>query len=552
MTGGVLTAVLYAIPGLVWAVIAETAWRDRHARRSRAPVSLAIVSGLMALHFFFGMGSELVETDLAWRAPGLRHGLDVAGTIAIVVAIAVFADRGFLWTPTETEPRGRTWRVLNVATCATVLVVVAAEHVVPSAARWLTWLYAVIVTFGYLIVMTVIMLLRMRGRMRRGGWEPGGLAAPRSVDLALVTGGVAVLAVTGGLVLASFGLGLSQGATWTLRVLHVTVALAVAAVPAVRILGDVVRGVALTLGLATGASIVHVGGHALTAGLPAEAARLIDAGAIVLLVVIGGPGRTWLRAAIERIVFHRDVRQAELQELVRTLAPDAGSLACCRDALAAIARVMQLSGAAVVLRDGDVAVHDAFAIEPIARVWPRGGTTYLCAVDDDRNAISMIQSLFEGFGSGVVAGDTGIALHSRGAGFTEEEGHPNQLAPGRRPFHTLMPGLMLADGGLLGPFGVMGAAMQAQAHFQVVRRVVDDGLDPQAALDAARFRATGGRAVTIEPGLAGQADDLRARGHDVNVAAVPHAFGVGQMILVEGGALVGGSDGRADGQAAGL
>jgi gamma-glutamyltranspeptidase / glutathione hydrolase len=187
-----------------------------------------------------------------------------------------------------------------------------------------------------------------------------------------------------------------------------------------------------------------------------------------------------------------------------------------------------------------------------ARVWPGGGTTYLCAVDEDRNAISLIQSLFEGFGSGVVAGDTGIALHSRGGGFTEEEGHPNRLAPGRRPFHTLMPGLMLADGGLLGPFGVMGGAMQAQAHFQVVRRVVDDGLDSQAALDAARFRATGGRAVAIEPGLAGETDDLRARGHDVTVAAVPHAFGVGQMILVEGEALVGGSDGRADGQAAGL
>jgi gamma-glutamyltranspeptidase/glutathione hydrolase len=213
----------------------------------------------------------------------------------------------------------------------------------------------------------------------------------------------------------------------------------------------------------------------------------------------------------------------------------------------------ELGDAPVTLPDVDglrARIRPDAAID--ARVWPSGGTTFLCAVDGDRNAIALIQSLFEGFGSGVVAGETGIALHSRGAGFTEEEGHPNQLTAGRRPFHTLMPGMLLRDGDLLGPFGVMGASMQAQAHFQVVRRVVDDGLDPQAALDAARFRATGGRRVLLEPGLAGELDDLRARGHDAVVADVPHAFGVGQMILVHEGALVAGSDGRADGHAAGL
>jgi len=372
VTAGVLTVVLYAVPALVWAVIAETAWRDRHARRSRTSVSLAIVSALMALHFIFGMLSELVATDLAWHAPGLHDGLDVAGTVAIVVAIGLFADRGFLWTPTAAEPRGRTWRALNAATCATVLAVIAAEHVVPSAARWLAWLYAVIVTFAYLIMMTLIMVRQMRGRMRRGGWEPGGLAAPRSVDVALMTGGVAVLAVCGGMVLVSFGLGLSHGAAWTLRLLHATLGLAFAAVPAVRILGEVVRRVALGIALAAGATIVYVGGHALGAGYPAETRRLVDVGAILLLVLIGGPGRAWLRSAIERIVFRRDARQAELQELVRTLAPDAGPLACCREALAVIARVMQLRGAAIVLRDGSVAVHGAFVVEPVACVWPRG------------------------------------------------------------------------------------------------------------------------------------------------------------------------------------
>jgi gamma-glutamyltranspeptidase / glutathione hydrolase len=86
----------------------------------------------------------------------------------------------------------------------------------------------------------------------------------------------------------------------------------------------------------------------------------------------------------------------------------------------------------------------------------------------------------------------------------------------------------------------------------VVGRVADDGLDPQAALDAARFRDTGGRRVLLEPGLAGEVEDLRARGHEAVVSDVPHPFGVGQMILADRDALVAGSDGRADGHAAGL
>ena len=114
---------------------------------------------------------------------------------------------------------------------------------------------------------------------------------------------------------------------------------------------------------------------------------------------------------------------------------------------------------------------------------PAGNTTYLCAVDEDRNAISHIQSLYESFGSGVLAGDTGVVLQNRGFGFTLEEGHPNRIAPGKRPFHTIIPGMLLRDGGLLGPFGVMGGPMQPQGHLQAVSHLVD-GRDPQAALDA--------------------------------------------------------------------
>ena len=152
----------------------------------------------------------------------------------------------------------------------------------------------------------------------------------------------------------------------------------------------------------------------------------------------------------------------------------------------------------------------------------------------------------------MLAGDTGIVLQNRAWGFSAEPGHPNRLRPGQRPFHTIIPGLLLRDGELWGPFGVMGGAMQAQGHLQLVHALVDRGLDPQRALDAPRFRVDAGRRVALEPGLAAELDGLRTLGHDAVVAADEHDFGVGQCVLVEGEALVGGSDGRGDGAAGGF
>ena len=183
---------------------------------------------------------------------------------------------------------------------------------------------------------------------------------------------------------------------------------------------------------------------------------------------------------------------------------------------------------------------------------PRGGTTYLCAVDGNGMAVSLIQSLYDRFGSGVVAPGTGVVLQNRGAGFSVDPAHPNALAPARRPFHTIIPGMLLEGGSLLGPFGVMGGPMQPQGHFQVVRRLVDEGDDPQAALDAPRWRVEEEGYVELEPGLAHAVPELRAKGHDARVGPVPHPFGVGQVILRRGDALIGGSDGRGDGYAAGL
>jgi len=193
---------------------------------------------------------------------------------------------------------------------------------------------------------------------------------------------------------------------------------------------------------------------------------------------------------------------------------------------------------------------------------PRGeSTVYLCAVDARRNAVSFIQSLYYGFGSGVVVPGTGMALQNRGAGFTLEPGHPNELAPGKRPFHTIIPAMLFDappdDPDAAGPeavFGVMGGPMQPQGHLQVVTGMLDFDLDVQRALELPRFRVEEAR-VLLEPLVPGTSvDALRSFGHRTeHDDTLMGGFGGGQIIRVrrDNGSLEGGSDPRKDGLAAG-
>jgi gamma-glutamyltranspeptidase/glutathione hydrolase len=179
-----------------------------------------------------------------------------------------------------------------------------------------------------------------------------------------------------------------------------------------------------------------------------------------------------------------------------------------------------------------------------------GGTVYLCTADAEGRMVSLIQSNYAGFGAHVAIPGYGFGLQNRGAGFSVEPGHPNVVAGGKRPFHTIIPGFLTRDGQPVGPFGVMGGHMQPQGHVQVVMSTVDDGLDPQAALDRPRWHWSSGRTVYVEPSLPGVAD-LKARGHEV-VVEESSRYGYGQAIWCapEGG-YVAGSEGRADGYAAG-
>ena len=183
-------------------------------------------------------------------------------------------------------------------------------------------------------------------------------------------------------------------------------------------------------------------------------------------------------------------------------------------------------------------------------------TTYLSVVDKDGNAVSFINSLFDAFGSGVVAGDTGIVLQNRGTAFSLDPDHPNRLEPGKRPFHTIIPAMVFKDGQLFMSFGVMGGAIQPQGHVQVLVNIFDLGMDLQEAIDAPRFRFMTGKSVLFEDELTAPViEKLIAMGH---VRATPpgvlrSSMGGGQAIMIDPATktLMGASDPRKDGMAMG-
>lgn len=179
----------------------------------------------------------------------------------------------------------------------------------------------------------------------------------------------------------------------------------------------------------------------------------------------------------------------------------------------------------------------------------RGGTVYLCAADEDGTMISYIQSNYMGFGSGLVVPGTGIALHNRGANFSLLPGHPNELAGGKRPYHTIIPGFLMKGDVPVGPFGVMGAFMQPQGHVQVLSALFRDKENPQEALDRPRFQWIGEDEVLVEEGYPETiVQALQAMGHRIRYSDDVGSFGRGQIILRdEAGVYTGATERRCDG-----
>jgi gamma-glutamyltranspeptidase / glutathione hydrolase len=209
------------------------------------------------------------------------------------------------------------------------------------------------------------------------------------------------------------------------------------------------------------------------------------------------------------------------------------------------------------LRERAKLIDPKRAGDPAHGTPPKGGTIYLSAADERGMMISLIQSNYMGFGSGVVVPGTGVSLQNRGHGFTLDEKHPNIVAPGKRPFHTIIPGFLTRDGQPQMSFGVMGGNMQPQGHLQTLVRMLVHRQQPQAACDAPRWKVGSGRAVDFESTMApALVDGLKALGH--RFEPTPDAYmdyGSGQFIWKlsddQEDGYVAASDSRRDGQAAG-
>ena len=214
--------------------------------------------------------------------------------------------------------------------------------------------------------------------------------------------------------------------------------------------------------------------------------------------------------------------------------------------------------------DFEALLDDAYLAKRAAEVDPaaatahghgnpgQGDTVYLTAADDEGRMVSFIQSNFSGFGSGVVVPGTGISLQNRGSGFNLLDGHPNQVDGGKKPYHTIIPAFTTRDGQPLLSYGVMGGHMQPQGHAQVMVRMFDYGQNPQAALDAPRWRWDSGQEVAVEAGVdASVRAELERRGHQLSVQA-PSTFGGGQIIQRLDDGYCAASEPRKDGQAVGF
>ncbi|MFG1710367.1 gamma-glutamyltransferase family protein [Nonomuraea sp. M3C6] len=224
---------------------------------------------------------------------------------------------------------------------------------------------------------------------------------------------------------------------------------------------------------------------------------------------------------------------------------------------------LAFADAAAHVADPDVAdvpvgrlLSDGFLAERRAKIDPAAArgpvatgsdTVYVAVVDGDGMGCSLIQSLYEGFGSGIAVPGTGLLLQNRGSNFSTESGHPNRVAGGKRPYHTIIPAMLGRGDALLGCLGVVGGFMQPQGQTQIIRRLLDDGMGLQAAIDAPRARYWNGRRVAVEKDFDPEIRrGLQERGHEIEPLG-RFAGGGAQAVLVGDGGLVGASDPRKDG-----
>ncbi len=368
-----LAAAVHLVPVLVWGTMAYYAWelrREQHLH-GRLFLLLPVFCTLVAVHFVAHTLMELTPTELEGRASGLHAALGELIIVAVTTSMAVM--RHLVWTiPLRGTPPSGRWLWVNYGSAALVngltlagllFTRTAAE---PVGARF----WSVTLPMGYAIVMSGLALVHGARLARRGSWRPGvGIAELRRADIVVL--GLTLIAVSGIPMLAG-QMGAAAPSLWGL-VVHTGVGLGLAVPIIARILGGFARAFLLVVVLVALAVGVPLAGRMAAAriGSP-EAARLLDVVALVTLLWALGPGQIRLRAAIDRVLFRKGaLRQGELRAILRTIPPEVGVAECCRRLLPVFTRVMDLRGAAILLRDGTTVRHGDFTLGSLASVWPR-------------------------------------------------------------------------------------------------------------------------------------------------------------------------------------
>jgi signal transduction histidine kinase len=394
---GLAAAVLYAIPALVWAAMAQAAW---HVVRRSPPRTLFRLFGLemtaMAAYYAAGVLLALTPPD----ASVLRNAFHGVGDVSLIAFLAflphVLSHSGFRGQ----LPRMRSiWVVVHYATAVVVAAVVIHPPLVPAPTLWVRAfemkaaviggspllpaplaevrrLASRIVFYTYVLDVLCLTVWQMRRLANRGAWQPGGLGEVRRPDLVVAAVGLAVVV---GLLIAVATHGRMIGSRIDEHGLHgvlsdVLLGLGVAVPFFVRLVNDALPRLLTDVETLASASALYLGMQ-VVAARPALAglAPLVDVVAVLALVLALGPGRALTRAAIDRVVLRRSRwRREDLRAFLHTLSPELGAHECCRRALAELVRAFQIPGAAILLHDGATAVHGAFMLAPIAGAWPRG------------------------------------------------------------------------------------------------------------------------------------------------------------------------------------
>jgi len=367
-------AVTYAVPALVWGIVAFDVTRFWYRLRPRSQLShlLPILTSLLAFVYFVAAAFSLVPPW--WHASPSRLMILIYWTsdLSLVLSVALFRHLAFLFPLCE-QPPSRRWLVTNYAGALAVFAVLDFVPVfVPAYASLEGRSKVQLVFIFYLVLMLGLGLLQVRRFARAGIWRPGGLGEPRFADVVMLAAGVAALATLFVLTLRSAGWAWANPGWGGL--LNALAGLLLALPFVARVLGEVVRRFIFTVLMFAATAAVYFGLQSWGAAAPAEVRPLVDGAAVVLLFLVLVPGATLVRPAIDQLVLRRNQqRRRELQAYLHDLSPELGVEECCRRTLAKVVEVMRLRGAALLFDDGRPSlVHGPLVVGPLEHVWPRG------------------------------------------------------------------------------------------------------------------------------------------------------------------------------------